>query len=121
MSTHSKSEHHSAEDSAENSAATTSSSNFDPDDSLIQLLAEAEERVDQLRGELERRKDERLRHGTEYEQHAEIDRLAEHLENAQVNWHHVRQFFRSAIDECRTGRPWSGTSANAGHDQDERQ
>lgn len=67
------------------------------------MLVDAEQAVTRLRAELDRRRadgewDERLA-----AQHAEIARLAEHLENAKVDWPAVREFFADAVREMNRG------------------
>ncbi|QNG20222.1 hypothetical protein G4H71_13260 [Rhodococcus triatomae] len=59
---------------------------------LERSLADAEDTVALLRRELASRRTHRL-------QHAEIDRLAEHLANSRVRWHEVRVFFEEAFRE----------------------
>lgn len=81
------------------------------DEELEVLLAEAEERIQRLRSELVRRRQDRLEPEDLVAQHAEIARLSEHLESAQVNWQLVRDFFRSAIEEQRAGTPWGVPSS----------
>lgn len=90
----------------------------DMDEELEVLLADAEERVQRLRSELVRRRRERLGPDDLAAQHAEIARLSEHLENAQVNWQVVRDFFRSAIEEQRAGTPWGEPSSDQPDDHD---
>lgn len=63
------------------------------DQELVKLLAEAEATVERLNGEIRRRQQDE----SEIAQHAEIDRLAEHLQKAQINWQQVFEFFESAI------------------------
>lgn len=90
------------------------------DEELEVLLADAEERVQRLRSELVRRRRERLEPEDLAAQHAEIARLSEHLEKAQVNWQVVREFFRSAIEEQRAGTPWGESSRDQPDDHDRR-
>lgn len=82
------------------------------DDELEDLLAQAEERVERLRSELELDREQNLA-----AQQSEMARFAEHLENAQVNWQLVREFFRSAIEEHRAGAPWGRTPDPDSHDR----
>ena len=86
---------------------TSGERDFDADGDLLEMLAEAEAHVERLRNELERRRQQRVDLAEQAAQHAEIARLAEHLEQAQVNWQKVREFFRSAISEYRAGLNWS--------------
>lgn len=76
------------------------------DEELELLLTEAEDRIERLRSELVARRRGGPGAAGLAEQRAEIEKLSEHLENAQVNWHLVRDFFRSAIEEQRAGAPW---------------
>lgn len=57
----------------------------DLDRELEEMLAEAEQTVAQLRHALQTRRE----YGA---QHAEIDRLEEHMANARVSWREVRNF-----------------------------
>jgi hypothetical protein len=65
---------------------------------LERIVAEAEAKLAEVRRELaERRRQEA--------QHAEIDRLEEHLANATVRWGEVRDFFDDVLDQLRHGSP----------------
>lgn len=64
------------------------------------LLHEAETTVAALRAELRRRK-EQAQQDNLAAQHLEIDRLAEHLENATVRWKEVKDFFVKLTMELR--------------------
>jgi hypothetical protein len=64
------------------------------EEQLEQILREAEARVAELRRQLEQ-------HRLEAAQHAEIERLAEHLAQATVRWGEVRGFFDEVIMELR--------------------
>lgn len=64
------------------------------EEQLEQILREAEARVAELRRELEQ-------HRLQAAQHAEIDRLAEHLAQATVRWTEVRGFLDEVITELR--------------------
>lgn len=64
------------------------------------LLHEAETTVEALRAELRRRK-EQAQQDNLAAQHLEIDRLAEHLENATVRWNEVKDFFVKLTMELR--------------------
>lgn len=64
------------------------------------LLHEAETTVAALRAELRRRK-EQAQQDNLAAQHLEIDRLAEHLENATVRWNEVKDFFVKLTMELR--------------------
>ncbi|CAN3126780.1 hypothetical protein ACNUDN_02695 [Mycobacterium sp. smrl_JER01] len=71
----------------------------DPDDldrELQQMLREAEETVAQLKDALRARRNLSA-------QHAEIDRLEEHLANARVRWTEVRQFLNIVWREITAG------------------
>ncbi|MEG3615773.1 hypothetical protein [Isoptericola haloaureus] len=65
---------------------------------LARVVAEAEARLAEVRRELAER---RLQEA----QHAEIDRLEEHLANATVRWREVGEFFEDALQQLRSGRP----------------
>lgn len=71
---------------------------------LNELLADAERTVEKLRAELAERQRVRAQKELTAAQHAEIERLAEHLANAQVHWGQVRTFFQAALDELRDPR-----------------
>ena len=77
---------------------------------LLELIADAEERVVRLREELERRREWRATSEELEAQHREIDRLAELLEQAKVDWRAVGAFVRSAVREQRAGQPWGGAA-----------
>lgn len=71
------------------------------EEQLERMLADAEYSVAQLRKELA---DIRARAVSEAEiaaQHAEIDRLREHLSEAQIHWNQVWGFFEDALHELR--------------------
>ena len=80
----------------------------DLDRELEQLLAEAEETVVRVRRVLESRRDHAV-------QHAEIDRLEEHMARTQVRWAEVRHFFQTAFREL-VGRD-TDVSGNAEGEQ----
>ncbi|MGC0271437.1 hypothetical protein ACO0LV_00375 [Pseudactinotalea sp. Z1739] len=83
--------------------------------SLNELLAEAERTVERLRQELAQRQQVRAEKELTAAQHAEIDRLTEHLANAQVHWGQVRSFFAAAMAELV--EPESGTQEPGGQHQ----
>lgn len=83
--------------------------------SLDELLADAERTVERLRQELAQRQQVRAEKELTAAQHAEIDRLAEHLANAQVHWGQVRSFFAAAVAELVV--PESGAQESGGRDQ----
>lgn len=70
------------------------------DRELETLLHEAETTVAALRAELRRRKEQEQRDNLAA-QHLEIDKLAEHLENATVRWNEVKDFFVKLTTELR--------------------
>ncbi|MDO5635340.1 MAG: hypothetical protein Q4G34_10805 [Micrococcus sp.] len=99
---HAHSPHHDEEDSIvslnENQPAVT-------DQDLEAMLEEAEATVTELREEITRRR----REARESAQHAEIDRLEEHLRQARVQWSEVRGFLREALAAARRGETgWEG-------------
>lgn len=82
------------------------------DEELQEMLRDAEDTVARLKAELNSRRsllDDPG--GTEAEQHAEIERLAEHLANAKVHWGEVRAFFEEALRELSESRSRRGGSA----------
>ena len=66
---------------------------------LERLLADAEVATAKLRQELEEMREHRSTDMERLEQHIEIDRLREHLADAQVHWSEVRDFFDSALKQ----------------------
>ncbi|WP_407318774.1 hypothetical protein UQW22_00060 [Isoptericola halotolerans] len=63
---------------------------------LERIVSEAEAKLAEVRRELaERRRQDA--------QHAEIDRLEEHLANATVRWEEVRSFFDDVLAQLRRG------------------
>ncbi|MDO5492280.1 MAG: hypothetical protein Q4F53_01545 [Nesterenkonia sp.] len=80
-----------------------------PDRELLEMLQEAEAKVEQLRVELDRRREFRRQMRAD-EAHEgtdeEVERLSEYLEQAQINWQAVRKFFQSAIEEYRADDAW---------------
>lgn len=76
------------------------------DEELLRMVTDADAHLERLHTELSRRLHDGARLDTEAAQHAEISRLAEHLERAQVDWRQVREFFRDAFMESRAGSPW---------------
>ncbi|MEO0819425.1 MAG: hypothetical protein AAF074_03270 [Pseudomonadota bacterium] len=60
---------------------------------LRALVEETEERLEELRGELERRE--------EAQQHSEIDRLDEHMKNAELSIASIRDFISKMLEEMR--------------------
>ncbi|GAA1973436.1 hypothetical protein GCM10009718_06690 [Isoptericola halotolerans] len=75
---------------------------------LAAILDEAEQRIGELRLELSRREDLSA-------QHAELDRLDEHLATARVSWSEVRGFFDDVLHQLRgRGNPPAGDEAPGG-------
>lgn len=68
---------------------------------LERMLADAQNTVTRLRDELEAVRATRLRDAKEAAQHAEVERLEEHLSRAQVHWGAVQAFFEAAMRELR--------------------
>lgn len=66
---------------------------------LERLLADAESTVASLRRELDGARNRREREAMIRAQHEEIDRLQDHLAEAQVHWGAVREFFEAALRE----------------------
>lgn len=69
------------------------------EEQLERLLSEAESTVASLRRELAELQRRKLTEAEVAGQHAEIDRLAEHLGAAQVHWNEVRAFFEAALQQ----------------------
>lgn len=89
----------------ENSAASHSGSGVDPE--LLRMLADAEATVERLKDEIDRRQ------GHHNLQPDDAIKLADYLQQAQVNWQQVRNFFDSALTEYRSGADWeTGTDAS---------
>lgn len=78
---------------------------------LERIVAEAEERLAEVRRELAERRREAA-------QHAEIDRLEEHLANATVRWGEVRDFFDDVITHLRAPDDPQEPEAEGGPDRD---
>jgi hypothetical protein len=74
---------------------------------LERIVAEAEAKLAEVRRELAARR-------LHAAQHAEIDRLEEHLANATVRWSEVRGFFDDVLDQLRHGE--TSGSAEIGSD-----
>lgn len=71
---------------------------------LEDLLSDAEATVLRLREELSLRRGELAQIERRAEQHHEIDRLREHLAEAQVHWGRVHGFVEAALNELRERR-----------------
>lgn len=82
------------------------------DRELEKLLSEAEETVVRVRRVLESRRENAA-------QHAEIDRLEEHMAATRVRWAEVRNFFETVLREfvSRDGRDPASPETKEG-DQD---
>lgn len=83
------------------------------DEELLRLLAEADAHFERVRAEVTRRMGERAARESEVAQHAEVSRLAEYLERAQVDWRQVLAFIQSAFVEAQRAEPW-GRPPDAG-------
>ncbi|MDO8143052.1 MULTISPECIES: hypothetical protein [unclassified Isoptericola] len=68
---------------------------------LARVVEEAEARLAEVRRELAERRQQEA-------QHAEIDRLEEHLANATVQWREVGEFFEEALQQLRGDREDAG-------------
>lgn len=86
-------------------APSPDSAGYADDAALTDLLADAERTVSLLREELAARQRRRAHDQRTAAQHAEVDRLAEHLANAQVHWGHVRSFLEAALAELHDQNP----------------
>lgn len=71
----------------------------DIDRELEEMLIDAEQTATRLRQELARRRAQRVAAHEEALQHAEIERLEEHLERSKVQWREVRAFLEEALRE----------------------
>jgi len=76
------------------------------DRELLEELAETDIRLASLQHEIRRRMQLRAEHELRAEQHAEISRMVEHLDQARVDWHKVREFFRETFVEVQES--WRG-------------
>ncbi|AEF39031.1 hypothetical protein [Hoyosella subflava] len=76
----------------DNQEFTSGRSGADLDRELEQLLEEAEATVVRLRRELHSRREFAA-------QHAEIDKLDEHMAHARVQWSEVRAFFEDVLSQ----------------------
>lgn len=72
------------------------------EEQLERMLADAESSVSRLRHELASVRSRRVSEAEKAAQHAEIDRLSEHLSQAQVHWSEVWGFFEAALQELRS-------------------
>lgn len=75
------------------------------DRELLEKLAETDQRLEHLQDEIRRRMQMRAHAERRLEQHAEIARMVEHLDQAKIDWQKVREFFRDSIVEAQ--EPWS--------------
>lgn len=64
-----------------------------PEEKLRRLIDETETTLGELRSEIDRR--------DEAAQHREIDRLEEHMKNAELSLETIRDFFRHLVEEMR--------------------
>lgn len=64
-----------------------------PQEKLRRLIAETEDTLAELKSEMDRR--------DEAAQHREIDRLDEHMKNAELSLATIRDFFRYLVGEVR--------------------
>ncbi|WP_166845962.1 hypothetical protein [Isoptericola sp. BMS4] len=83
---------------------------------LERIVAEAETRLAEVRRELAERRRRSAEHAA---QHAEIDRLEEHLANATVRWGEVRDFFDDVITHLRAPGDPQEPEAEGGTDRDD--
>lgn len=70
------------------------------DEQLLDRLAESDS-PEQLQHEVRRRMQIRADRELRAEQHAEIARMVEHLEQTTVDWQRVREFFRETISDVQ--------------------
>lgn len=71
------------------------------DSQLLELLTQTDLRLARLQHEVRRRMQVRAQAERRVEQHVEISRMVEHLEQTTVDWQKVREFFRDSIVETR--------------------
>lgn len=74
------------------------------DRELLEYLTETNIRLERLQDEVQRRMQEHAKTELRLEQHAEISKLVEQLEQATVDWRKVRDFFRDSVVEAQN--PW---------------
>lgn len=74
------------------------------DRELLEHLTETDVQLERLQREVHRRMQARAKAEHRIEQHAEISRMVEHLEQTSVDWRKVREFFRDSIVEAQ--EPW---------------
>ncbi len=88
-----------AGESGERSEAPRTESGKQPNvaEELERVLRETEASITELREELDRINEERL-------QHAQVDRLEEHMANSTVRWKVIKEFLRVMLGELRGGR-----------------
>lgn len=75
------------------------------DRELLEELNAADRRLADLHYEIRRRMQHRAAIEHRRQQHAEISRMVEHLDQAKVDWQKVRDFFRDSIVESQD--PWN--------------
>ena len=68
------------------------------DEELLDHLSQSET-PELLQAEVRRRLQVRADHELRAQQHAEISRMVEHLEQSRVDWQAVREFFRETLLE----------------------
>ncbi len=74
------------------------------DRELLEHLTETNLRLERLQDEVQRRMQEHAKTELRLEQHDEISKLVEQLEQATVDWRKVRDFFRDSVVEAHN--PW---------------
>lgn len=74
---------------------------------LLEQLTETDLRIERLQHEVRRRLQARAQTEYRLEQHTEISRIVEHLEQTTVDWHKVREFFRNSLMEAQN--PWGSS------------
>ncbi|GAA4473880.1 hypothetical protein GCM10023190_06910 [Enteractinococcus fodinae] len=75
------------------------------DRELLEELTATDLRLEDLHHEIRRRMQYRAAIEHRQQQHAEISRMVEHLDQAKVDWQRVRDFFRESIVESQD--PWN--------------
>ncbi len=74
------------------------------DQQLLKLLTDTDLHMARLQHEVRRRMQARAEAERRAEQHAEISRMVEHLNQTAVDWQKVREFFRDSIVEAHQAR-----------------
>lgn len=74
------------------------------DQELLEQLTDTDLQIEQLQREVRRRMQLRASCEHRREQHAEISRMLEDLDQVKIDWQKVREFFRESIVEIQEPR-----------------